>query len=88
LDKFTHKAFFNEEFNRVEMHLVSAEKQDVYIEAIDSVFHFDRDETIHTENSHKFTDETIETLAASAGLKVKKIWKDDLNYFGLCLLTK
>lgn len=88
LDKFEHKAFYNEELSRVEMHLVSAEKQKVYIEAIDTSVHFEKGESIHTENSYKFTVEMINSLAGAAGLKVSQICKDEMNYFGLCLMTK
>jgi len=87
LNKFEHKVFFNADFSRVEMHLESLEEQDVYIKDIEAI-HFEEGETIHTENSYKFTDEMISELASSAGLTVNKTWKDSKNYFGLCLMSK
>jgi dimethylhistidine N-methyltransferase len=88
LSKFSHKAFFNPDFSRVEMHLVSNINQTVYIGRLNEYIEFRKGETIHTENSYKFTDEMINELAKSAGLKVNKTWKDDKNYFGLCLMNK
>jgi uncharacterized SAM-dependent methyltransferase len=88
LSKFRHKAFFNEEASRVEMHLVSTEEQDVNISETDDTIHFDEGETIHTENSYKFTDEMIDELASSAGLRVDRRWKDSNNWFELCLMKK
>jgi dimethylhistidine N-methyltransferase len=88
LSKFSHKAFFNNDFSRVEMHLESTKEQVVYIRDIDVSIHFEEGETIHTENSYKFTDEMISEIASDAGLRVNKTWKDPKNYFGLCLMKK
>lgn len=88
LNKFKHKAFFNEIESRVEMHLVSLEEQEVYIKEIDETIHFGKGETIHTENSYKFTDDIIDELASSAELMVDKRWKDENNWFELCLMRK
>lgn len=88
LSKFSHKAFFNKAMSRIEMHLVSGSNQTVYIDKLNEYVEFRKGETIHTENSYKFTDEMINDLAGSAGLKVNKTWKDDRNYFGLCLMSK
>jgi len=88
LDKFSHKAFFNEIESRIEMHLVSIDEQDICIHAIREKIHFECGETIHTENSYKFNDEMINSLASDAGLEIEKIWKDDKKYFALCLMRK
>jgi dimethylhistidine N-methyltransferase len=88
LEKFRHKAFFNEEASRVEMHLESTQEQDIYIKETGDTIHFDKGETIHTENSYKFTDEMIDELASSAGLSVSARWKDENNWFELCLMKK
>ena len=88
LSKFKHKAFFNEEASRVEMHLVSAEEQDVYIRETDDTIHFNEGETIHTENSYKFTHEMIDELAHSAGLTVSSRRRDSNSWFELCLMKK
>ncbi|MCI0450191.1 MAG: L-histidine N(alpha)-methyltransferase [Chlorobi bacterium] len=88
LSKFKHKAFFNTDFSRVEMHLESTKEQLVYMRDIDESIHFEEGETIHTENSYKFTDEMISELASFADLTVNKTWKDPENYFGLYLMKK
>jgi L-histidine Nalpha-methyltransferase len=88
LGKFLHRAFFNSTMSRIEMHLESQINQTVYIEAMDEYVYFKKGETIHTENSYKFTDKLIDELAASAGLKAVKRWKDSNNWFELCLMKK
>ncbi len=85
LDLFTHKAVYNEKRSRIEMHLVSRCEQDVYVGDPGSSYHFDENETIHTENSHKFTMEAIETLSRRAGMRMVKQWLDDKKYFCLTL---
>jgi uncharacterized SAM-dependent methyltransferase len=88
LNKFEHKAFFNEAKSRIEMHLVSQGEQDVCIHSIRKEIHFDDNETIHTESSYKFTDEMINEIASHAGLELEKVWKDKKDYFALCLMSK
>jgi L-histidine Nalpha-methyltransferase len=87
LNKFSHKAIFNENESRMEMHLVSKEDQQVKLNG-SCVVDFQKGESIHTENSYKFTHKMIQDLAANAELKVKKVWNDDLDYFSLTLMTK
>ncbi|MCB9863606.1 MAG: L-histidine N(alpha)-methyltransferase, partial [Phycisphaerales bacterium] len=82
---FEHRAVFNEELSRVEMHLVSKKRQVVTIG--DETFSFEPDETIHTENSHKYTPEKFAELAKPAGWRVAKIWTDEKNYFSIQLLV-
>ena len=86
LSKFRHKAFYNADDSRIEMHLVSLAEQDIFIHEIREKIHFDEGETIHTENSYKFTDEMINKLASDAGLAIEKVWKDEKDYFALCLM--
>lgn len=86
--KFRHKAFFNKDESRIEMHLESLAAQDVCIHAIGKSISFNQGETIHTENSYKFTGEMIDRLAALAGLRVSEVWRDGKNYFSLCLMKK
>ncbi|MEO8514117.1 MAG: L-histidine N(alpha)-methyltransferase [Ignavibacteria bacterium] len=87
VNNFEHKAFFNKDKSRMEMHLVSKCEQSFSLNG-SGLISFKENETIHTENSYKFTDEMIKDLAKSAGLKINNVWKDDLNYFGLCLMSK
>lgn len=85
-DKFTHKAFYNDEKCRIEMHLVSSTHQDVIIEG--HSFHFNKGESIHTENSYKFSADKIRNMALKSNLKVENMWTDSKGYFGLFFLRR
>ena len=84
-DAFTHRSVFNAEDSRVEMHLVSTREQTVRVGG--RTFHFEAGETIHTENSHKFTDAMVADVAANAGLKVTHVWTDGDRLFSVQLLS-
>lgn len=79
LDSFFHKAQYNEELGRIEMHLVSKAAQ--YIRVNETVFRFRDGETIHTENSYKYTTDEFTELSAKARFKLLKFWKDQQNLF-------
>lgn len=85
LDAFRHRAFYNEGEGRVEMHLVSLHDQWVTI-AGQSVL-FRAGETIHTENSHKYTRAQIQSLAHASGFSLQRWWTDERAYFSVNLLT-
>jgi dimethylhistidine N-methyltransferase len=88
LDKFAHMAFYNEQFHRIEMHLVSKEDQDVYIGgAIGRSFHFEKGETIHTENSYKYDMWQIKDIARASGFTLKELFMDRKKWFCLSLLS-
>lgn len=76
---FRHEAFYNEELGRVEMHLKSMIPQLVRVNQ--TVFRFREGETIHTENSYKYSVEEFCELCAKARLKIKHHWKDSQNLF-------
>ncbi|MBC7693304.1 MAG: L-histidine N(alpha)-methyltransferase [Methylotenera sp.] len=84
LQGFAHRAFFSEEFNRIEMHLVSLKDQSVTVG--ESSFEFRKEETIHTECSYKYTRDRFLALARSAGFELKDFWTDPDLYFGEFLL--
>lgn len=86
LNKFVHRAFYNTSLHRIEMHLQSLDNQTVYIEALNQTFRFKKDETIHTENSYKYSMDQIYRLADQAGLQVCESWFDEKRWFGLHLL--
>lgn len=69
---FTHRAVWNSGEGRIEMHLVSTRPQVVRIDG--RAFLFEAGETLHTENSYKFTAAGFEALAASAGWKLGRSW--------------
>ncbi|PSJ16512.1 L-histidine N(alpha)-methyltransferase [Nitrosomonas supralitoralis] len=82
---FKHKAIFNENDNRIEMHLVSCKPQVVIIAG--KCFHFDLLETIHTESSHKYSIESLTSITNQAELTLEKYWCDHQNRFAICLLS-
>lgn len=86
LKAFYHHAFYNESKQRIEMHLVSKSNQQVYIGGIDQTFRFEERETIHTENSYKFTLDQIQTLAEDSGFELKN-FMDEKGWFDLALLS-
>ncbi|WP_160058221.1 L-histidine N(alpha)-methyltransferase [Alkalicoccus saliphilus] len=82
LSKFEHVAFYNEEAGRIEMHLVSNTVQQVSLD--NDTFTFRKNETIHTENSYKFSVDQGVNLLKKAGLTTDMICEDENNQF--CML--
>jgi len=85
LDGFRHEARFNRQEGRIEMHLVSTRDQSV--DLLGHRFIFRRGETIHTENSHKYTIDGFRTLARSAGWSPERVWTDAGGLFSVHELT-
>ena len=81
IHNFAHWAFYNAPLHRIEMHLVSLKKQEVKI--ADQVFAIEEGETLHTENSYKFSVDGIQKLALSQGLEPGPVWTDSKGWFGL-----
>lgn len=86
LDDFEHHAFFNKEESRIEMHLVARRSCTVRIDALETEVEFSEGETIHTENSRKFTRESIERIASEAGFEVRERYTDSREWFSLASL--
>jgi dimethylhistidine N-methyltransferase len=82
---FRHRAIWNSAESRIEMHLESVQSQHVSIEHADLDVHFMRRETIHTENSYKFTDRSIRTLLGGVGFEIRGAWKDCRGWYTLTL---
>ena len=78
---FEHHAFYNRERERIEMHLASLKRQKVKVagEAID----FRAGETIHTENSYKYSVASLGALARGAGWRPLAAWTDAKSYFSI-----
>ena len=79
--RFRHYAFYNASLGRIEMHLVSLAAQSVRIGP--HRFEFERGETIHTENSYKYSIAGFRALAAGAGFEGAKVWTDRHGLFSL-----
>src|SRR5262249_51677725 len=74
LARFKHCAFYDAERHRIEMHLASATAQTVTVAG--RVFEFRAGETIHTENSYKYTLASFAALARGAGWSPVAVWTD------------
>lgn len=81
LRQFAHYAFYNPLAGRIEMHLVAREAQTVNIG--DFRFTFERGESIHTENSYKYTVREFAALAERAGFRAAKLWQDARSLFSV-----
>jgi dimethylhistidine N-methyltransferase len=82
---FRHRALWNERESRIEMHLESLITQEVAIPSLDLIVPFRRGESIHTENSYKFTPDRVGEMLGRAGFSVRKDWSDAKNWFGVYL---
>ncbi len=82
---FAHRAHYNEEERRIEMHLVSRRAQGVTIKELDLEISFAEDEYIHTENSHKYRQCDIEHLLQRGGFVLEHQYFDDQQRFSLNL---
>jgi dimethylhistidine N-methyltransferase len=82
---FEHHAFYNRELRRIEMHLGSLRRQKVRI--LGKCFDFRAGETIHTENSYKYTIESFAALARGAGWTTGAVWTDAERYFSVHALV-
>jgi len=87
LRKFAHLAYFNDEEHRVEMHLASETNQQVYVQALGRTFSFREGETIHTENSYKYSLDQVTDLGEDSGFEIRNNFLDDKNWFDLAFFS-
>jgi dimethylhistidine N-methyltransferase len=83
VDAFAHEARWNDPFARIEMHLVA--RRDVAFTVSGQRFAMMAGESIHTENSHKFTKRSAQMLLAAAGWEPLARWTDAAKRFSLVL---
>jgi dimethylhistidine N-methyltransferase len=83
LANFAHRSIYNEQLDRIEMHLFSLQKQVISIEDISLKARFEKGESIHTENSYKFELRALSELADRTGFKLTKTWFDSHKRFSL-----
>lgn len=76
VENFSHRAFYDAHLSRIEMHLVSTVTQRVIIAGHE--FEVREGESIHTENSYKYTVEEFQELARESGFRPVKCWTDAL----------
>jgi L-histidine N-alpha-methyltransferase len=80
---FQHHAFFDDEKQRIEMHLVATEDMIVKSPFFEEDLEIAKGQTIHTENSHKFTSHHIGEFASVSGLSVRAVYTDNNRWFTL-----
>lgn len=88
LSSFEHKSFYNIHKHRIEMHLESKLDQEVRVGAIKKTFHFKKGETIHTENSYKYSQNNLNKLVKNAGLEMIQSFTDRKKQYTLILLKR
>jgi dimethylhistidine N-methyltransferase len=81
LDQWRHRAIYNFNAGRIEMHLISEVDQFVHVD--EHKFHFRRGEKIITEFSYKYAPEEFAALAGKAGFEFVRMWTDDSRLFGV-----
>jgi dimethylhistidine N-methyltransferase len=84
-DAFAHRALWNDEERRVEMHLVSRRAQTVTV--CGERFAFEEGESIHTESSYKYGLDDFAELVRDAGLGLERTWTDEEPLFSMHLLA-
>jgi L-histidine N-alpha-methyltransferase len=87
-EAFGHLAFFNPDENRIEMHLKAEKDMRVTCPALPEDILIGEEETIHTENSHKYAQADIQALASTVGLEIQDSFTDENNWFSLIHLVK
>ena len=83
VEQLKHEARWNDDFARIEMHLVA--QCDLAFKVAGQPFSMVSGETIHTENSHKFDRRTANMLLLAAGWEPQERWLDDAGRFSLIL---
>jgi len=82
---FEHHAFYNERECRIEMHLRAKRRTQIALE--DQIFTFEGGETLHTENSHKYSINRLKALFSETPWRLETVWTDENQWFAACLLS-
>jgi dimethylhistidine N-methyltransferase len=85
LDQWRHRAIYDSNAGRIEMHLISEIEQFVHLN--EHEFHFLRGDKIITEFSYKYAPDEFAALAAKAGFNFVRMWTDDARLFGIFYFT-
>lgn len=83
-DDYCHRAFFNHELSRIEMHLVC--QRDTVVRIADERFMLMAGQSIHTESSYKYSPAAFLKLARAAGFEPVTQWTDPRQWFAVHLL--
>ena len=82
-DWFEHVAYYNQPKARIEMHLRALNDHEVSSTYLQDKIRIKKGETIHTENSHKYTHWHIFDFACITGLKINAVYTDNRQWFSL-----
>ncbi len=85
MDDFEHFAPYNEKNRRIEMHLRAVKPTSFTIDG--QIFDFQEGETIHTENSHKYSVDRLKDLIEQTPWRVNHVWTDPKGWYAACLLS-
>lgn len=85
LGAFEHYAFYNREKWRIEMHLRAVKDTAITLDGTD--YAFAQGETLHTENSHKYSLERFAALTDETPWSIAERWVDDKGWYAACLLS-
>jgi len=85
LSAFMHRSIYNRERHRIEMHLISRKAQSARV--LGRSFSFRPGESIHTENSYKYSVARFAALARGAGWRVRESWTDPASMFSVHALV-
>ena len=85
ISAFTHRAIYNRDRHRIEMHLISRKAQTVRV--LGRSFSFRAGETIHTESSYKYSLERFAALARGSGWTPRATWTDAASMFSVHTLV-
>ncbi|UFZ04646.1 L-histidine N(alpha)-methyltransferase [Bradyrhizobium ontarionense] len=85
LSGFVHRAIYNREQHRIEMHLIARKPQTVRL--LGTTVSFRAGESIHTENSYKYSIERFGALARGSGWRVRTVWTDAAKMFSVQALV-
>ena len=84
-EDFEHFAVYNEKLCRIEMHLRAVRPTEIVIG--EQSFPFQKGETIHTENSHKYSIDRLKDLIEQTPWRLNQVWTDPKNWYAACLLS-
>jgi uncharacterized SAM-dependent methyltransferase len=85
LKNFAHRAIYNRELHRIEMHLISRMDQTAHVAG--RGFAFRAGETIHTESSYKYSLARFDALAKGSGWTPRATWSDASSMFSVNVLA-
>lgn len=86
IHNYYHKAFYNSDKKRIEMHIVAKKEQQICLSSLNFSFIIQKNESIHTENSYKYSQDDIETLSKKSGFIIAGKYTDKNKWFELVLL--